>query len=104
MRIYQGFEEAFKETERELIEMGTINHPQTMQDKIVKDDDNFITKELVGYSYCINLQNAMHIEEDFKNLGGNMEYVENEFLERKMRLGSIQVKLIFLERKYGRSS
>ena len=60
MRIFVDGLEAAKEIERDLFEMGIENHPQTMQDKEVKDDDDFHTKELVGYSYCITNPRRVH--------------------------------------------
>lgn len=53
MRIYQNVFEAFREVERELFEFGIEVHPQTMQDKIIKDDPEYMTKELRGYSFMI---------------------------------------------------
>jgi len=53
MRIYQRPFEAIKETERELFEMGIEAHPHTMQDKDVKDDPSYCTKEVRGYSFVI---------------------------------------------------
>jgi len=53
MRIYTNPFEAAKETERDLFEMGIDVHPQTMQDKDVRDNDDYITKEVRGYSFKI---------------------------------------------------
>ena len=76
MRIYKTLYEAYKETERELIEMGTIVKVQSMQD--IKEE--FETKELQGYSYCITENYDMN--DDFERLKGNMMYAESEFLDR----------------------
>ncbi len=53
MRIYKNCKEAASETKRELAEMGNDVKIETMQDKKVKDNPEFLTKELVGYSYMI---------------------------------------------------
>ena len=80
MRIYKGLYEAFKETERELFEMGILIHPQTMQDKDVSEDENYITKELQGYCFKITSQTTR--DTDFVTLNGNIEYVIQELSDR----------------------
>ena len=80
MRIYTRLKEAVKETERELVEMGIHLHPETMQDKQVKDNKAFETVELQGYGYLIT--NQAYLDEDFKALGGSLEYVLAELSDR----------------------
>lgn len=80
MRIYQTLKEAYGEVQRDLVEMGTEVHPESMQDKVVKDDDNFITKELQGYCYSIISHGK--IREDFEALGGSEPYAFQELLDR----------------------
>lgn len=53
MRIFVNFEEALNEIKRDLAEMGTEVHPQTMQDKYVAEDPNYLTKELQNYAYTV---------------------------------------------------
>lgn len=53
MRIFSNFEEALKEIKRDLAEMGTEVHPQTMQDKYVGDNPEYSTKELQNYDYTV---------------------------------------------------
>ena len=53
MRIYANSYELMSEIFREVWEMGHIAHPNSMQNKDVKDDDNFSTKEITNYSYCL---------------------------------------------------
>jgi thymidylate synthase len=53
MRIYSNPFEAFRETERDLFEMGIQVHPQTMQNKDVANDPNFLTVEVQGYGFKI---------------------------------------------------
>lgn len=89
MRIYQNPFEAFKETERELFEMGISVHPETMQDKRIAGDPAYITKEIRGYSFKIvdwtwhieHIKRALHhfFEEKTDNV---LTYVLAEFRER----------------------
>lgn len=53
MRIYMNAPEMIEETKRDLAEMGITVKPATMQDKYVKGDPNYETKELQNYSYCL---------------------------------------------------
>jgi hypothetical protein len=53
MRIFTNPIEAVREVERDLWEMGITVHPQTMQDKVVKDDPDYATKEITGYAFKI---------------------------------------------------
>jgi thymidylate synthase len=80
MRIYRDLKEAFGEIQRDLVEMGTEVHPETYQDKKVKDDPNFCPKEIQGYSYSITNLDAIY--QDFLDLGGNGKYAEAEYLDR----------------------
>lgn len=80
MRIYSNLSEAVKETERELVEMGTINKPETMQDKDVKGNAAYETKELLGYSYAIT--NQRERDTDFVVLGGDLQYANQEIMDR----------------------
>lgn len=41
------------EMARNLWEMGRENRPKTMQNKVVENDDNFVTKELICEQYCL---------------------------------------------------
>ena len=53
MRIFQNCLEAQKEIERTLFEMGVEVQSFSMQDKVVANDEDYLTKELQGYSYSI---------------------------------------------------
>lgn len=53
MRIYSNPHEAIREVERDLWEMGIEVLPQTMQDKVVRGDPEYLTKEVRGYSFKI---------------------------------------------------
>jgi thymidylate synthase len=53
VRIFKNHREAMSEVERDLYEMGIRVHPETMQNKDIRDDDDYQTLELMGYSYMI---------------------------------------------------
>lgn len=53
MRIYDNCYELASEIMRDVNEMGIVVHPLSMQNKDVSDDENFKTKELINYSYCL---------------------------------------------------
>lgn len=53
MRIFKNCFEAASELKREVKEMGSEVHLQTMQDKDIEGDPDYFTKELLGYSYMI---------------------------------------------------
>lgn len=53
MRIYQNFKEAFEEVKRDLAEMGTDVWPQTVHDKDITGTEEYATKELMNYAYCV---------------------------------------------------
>jgi len=80
MRIFTGLNEAYNEIKRDLVEMGTIVHPESYQDKIVKDDPAFETKELQGY--CYSITNLTELQKDFKDLKGDLGYLQKEYLDR----------------------
>lgn len=76
MRIYKNCKEAINEIQRDLYEMGTEVHPESMQNKVVKDDDSYITKELQGYSFMI-LDSS-----DKNSIATPLNWCEAEFKER----------------------
>lgn len=53
MRIYVDAIEMIEETKRDLAEMGIVVRPATMQDKYIKGNPDYETRELQNYSYCI---------------------------------------------------
>lgn len=80
MRIYANCYELMSEIFREVWEMGHIVHPHSMQNKVVKDDDNFSTKEITNYSYCLTTIHKL----DYLFLADPraMAWADEEFLER----------------------
>jgi len=53
MRIYSDCYELMSEIYREVWEMGHIVHPNSMQNKVVVGDEQYKTKEIINYSYCL---------------------------------------------------
>jgi thymidylate synthase len=79
MRIFQNCLEAQKEIERTLFEMGVEVQPYSMQDKVVIHDEDYLTKELQGYSYSILKF------DDMDNMKGlNLNWALADFEERIM--------------------
>ena len=52
-RIFENATEAINEIERDISEMGIHVHTATMQNKVVKDNDDFSTMEVQNYSFTI---------------------------------------------------
>lgn len=80
MRIYDSCLEMHNEVARDLHEMGTHVHPETMQDKDVRDNDDYTTLELSPYDFAI-------IDPSDRNdlilkLGLNLQWCFNDFDER----------------------
>jgi len=76
MRIFADFPEAQNEIKRDLAELGVDVHPETMQDKQVADDPDFLTKELSNYIYSVLRPNFTEIE------GVHEEWVAQEWEDR----------------------
>lgn len=57
MRVYKDCYELMSEIFRDVLEMGIKVHPNSMQNKVVKDDTNFATKEIIAYDYCLLSRN-----------------------------------------------
>ncbi len=79
MRIFKDFIEADKELYRELSHNGVVYQTQTVQDKQVADDDGFLTKELIGYSFLVR-QPDWKAYTEYKKL--NDAWIADEFTER----------------------
>jgi len=80
MRIYANSYELMSEIMREVWEMGHIVHPASMQNKDVSGDDNFSTKEITNYSYCLTSLNKMDYL--FFADARSRQWAEEEFMER----------------------
>ena len=77
MRIFKNCMEAQKEIERTLFEMGVEVQSYSMQDKVVIHDEEFLTKELQGYSYSI-----LHFDDVDDMKGLNLNWALTDFDER----------------------
>jgi thymidylate synthase len=76
MRHYANFPEAQNEIRRDLAELGIDVQPETMQDKYVEDNPDFLTKELQNYIYTV-------IDPDYTKIEGVHEaWVEAEWEDR----------------------
>jgi len=79
--------DALFETERDICEMGLNNWPQSMQNLRVEGNENFQTKELIGYSFRINntdVSEAMKAAAEFHKLSPETvkDYCSVEISER----------------------
>ena len=85
MRIFRSFKEADQEVERELKKNGVKYQSETWQNKKVAGEKEFMTKELLGYSFLVKDPN---IDEyiGFRKL--NREWLAQEYLERVNTEGS----------------
>ena len=73
MRIYQDALEMIKEVERDLAEMGIRYQSYSVQDKIVKDDPDYQTLELMGYAYKLTARDGV-----FEKLEEMLGYKKDE--------------------------
>jgi len=80
MRVYANAYELMSEIFREVFEMGHIVHPKSMQNKDVSDDDNYLTKEITNYSYCLTSLNKLSYL--FFADARSKYWAEEEFMER----------------------
>lgn len=76
MRIYTNAQEMVEEVKRDLAEMGLVVRPATMQDKYVKGNPDYETKELQNYSYCLLNAQSQDIP------GVTQPWADAEFKER----------------------
>lgn len=76
MRLFKDFPEARNEIKRDLAELGTKVHPETMQHFDVKDNPDYETKELTNYGYTV-------LKPDFTEVEGvHEDWVEQEWQDR----------------------
>ncbi len=80
MRIYKNAYALVSESMRDVYEMGHIVKPKSMQNKNIEGNDDFITKEVTKYSYCLlKLGAAEHL---FIANPNNKRWANAEFEER----------------------
>lgn len=75
MRFFNTFSQAMNELRREVNELGRIVHPQTMQDKYVADDPDFVTKEYLNEMYTVTMPSIT-------DLNPTQPWADAEFEER----------------------
>ena len=76
MRIYTNAQGMVEEVKKDLAEMAIVERPPTMQDKYVKDNPDYETKELQNYSYCLLNAKSQDIP------GVTQPWADAEFEER----------------------
>jgi len=85
MRIYTSCLDAVKEVERDLWELGITVQPHTMQDKVVKGDEDYFTKEMQSYGFMITNPSGNEdflkylFPDDFDRM---LRWAEQDFQER----------------------
>lgn len=75
MRSFSDFKEANNEIKRDLAELGTYVHPQTMQDRDIASDPDYGTRELLNYDYMV-------LEPRLEDLHPSQPWADEEFEER----------------------
>lgn len=97
MRIYQNPMEAVREVERDLHEMGIQIQVQTMQDKYVANNVNYLTKEVRAYGFQVDswswnpdkaLKVLHYIFKDEAKAHQGLQYILLEFQDRTSRTPS----------------
>lgn len=77
MRIFDNCKEAVTEIARELKKCSSYVHTQTMQNKVIADDENYQTKELEGFSFAI-----INADDKDEMPGVTLEWCKAELAER----------------------
>lgn len=76
-RIFKNCVEAINEIERDIVEMGILVKPMSMQNKVVAGDERYHTLEVRNYSFAI-----LNTEDKDKIVGKCLEWCQAEFAER----------------------
>ncbi len=74
-RIFRTFSEAEEEIRRELAERSISVMPETMQDKVVGENEDYLTKEIQNFSYTVTQPNLA-------DLHPTQPWADLEFAER----------------------
>lgn len=79
MRFYSSCYELMSEMGRDLWEMGSEVKPKTYQNKVIENNDEFVTKELICKQYCLS---SLQDEDMLFIYSNSKNWAEKEFLER----------------------
>lgn len=84
MRIYTDCKQLFSEAIRDVMEMGIVVNPKMYQNKNIAGNDDFTTKEVMSYQYCLcsPLKGEMDLTPLYVTDTRNEEWVAEEFKER----------------------
>lgn len=75
MRFFSSFSDALNEMRRDVTELGTLVHPQTMQDKQIADDPDYETMEYYNAIYTVT-------RPELTDLNPSQPWADLEFTER----------------------
>jgi thymidylate synthase len=95
MRFYSNLYDAVRETERDIFELGINVHPQSMQDKDVHNNPDYMTKEIRGYAFKL-IDVAWDKEQEDKVL----QYILRD--KHAVQHASAYIQLEFLDRVSGK--
>ncbi len=82
MRIFNNLNEAVDEVERELLEMGLDVQSHSMQNIITEGNEDFLTKELMGYSFRVNDIGQLSRDDLVEKKELDQRWIMNEWAER----------------------
>ena len=80
MRFYKHFGDALNELRRDVSELGVRVHPQTMQDKDISDDPDYLTKEYTNQIFTVT-------QPRLEDLHPTQPWADAEFQERISYVG-----------------
>lgn len=80
MRIFNDCYEMVREVEREIFEMGIRVQSESVQDKVVSNNEDYMSIELTGYDYKLSSMDKMNEMLDYLKIP--KDWVEAEFKER----------------------
>lgn len=84
MRLYKDCHEMYSEVKRDIHEMGTLVHPQTMQDKDVSRDERYRTLEMSPCAF--DILDGSDRDAFLLSRGGNLAWAKAEIRERLLGL------------------
>jgi thymidylate synthase len=82
MNQYQDIKTAYLDIVRVIMDNGMVVQSENFHDKDVKDNPEYETRELVGFSYQVARPTVADAEETIKLAGVNLDWARGEFLSR----------------------